>query len=103
MPCTACTGHFDRTKLIISLVSILASSLRLLATLYAGAFIALALTNLSQHAGLRTAALETLQSVLKRLAFLNADFRHCFPSLQGAAKKQHLRAIRMALTVVLYK
>ena len=78
-------------RLIISLVSVLAGSLGLLAALHAGAFVALSLTHLSQNASLRTASLETLQSAIQRLAFLDVYFGHLFfppsdapGSIQGA-------------------
>jgi hypothetical protein len=63
---------------IISLVSVLAGSLGLLAALHAGAFVALSLTHLSQNASLRTASLETLQSAIQGLAFLDVYFGHLF-------------------------
>ena len=63
---------------IISLVSVLAGSLGLLTALDAGALIALTLTHLCQDAGLRAASLETLQSAIQGLAFLDVYFGHLF-------------------------
>ena len=66
----------------IELLSVLASSFRLLLTLQAGADIVLSLLDLSDDAGLGAAALEPLESILQGLAFLDANFRHRFPSLR---------------------
>ena len=38
--------------------------------------------DLGDDAGLGAAALEPLESILQGLAFLDANFRHCFPSLR---------------------
>ena len=65
-------------KSIVTLVFILACGLGLLAALHAGAFVALSLTHLSQNASLRTASLETLQSAIQGLAFLDVYFGHLF-------------------------
>ena len=65
---------------IVSLVSVLAGSLGLLAALNAGAFVALSAAHLGQDARLGAASLKTLQSAVQGLAFLNMDFGHlCFP------------------------
>ena len=65
---------------IVALV--LPGSLGLLAALDAGALIVLLLPQIGQNAGLRAAALESLQSIVQRLILLDVDFRHVFPSLQ---------------------
>ncbi len=67
---------------IETLVFVLASGLGFLAALDAGALVVLLLSEVGQNAGLRAAALESLQSVVQRLVFLDVDFRHVFPSLQ---------------------
>ena len=63
--------------LIITLL-VLASGLRLLATLDAGALIMLSLTNFGDDASLGAAALETLQSAVDGLAVLHMNFRHLY-------------------------
>jgi hypothetical protein len=63
--------------LIVTLL-VLTSSLRLLATLDAGALIMLSLTNLSQNTSLSAATLETLQSAVDGFVFLNMDLRHLY-------------------------
>ena len=67
---------------IVTLVLVLASGLGFLTALDAGALVVLLLSEVGQNAGLRAAALESLQSVVQRLVFLDVDFRHVFPSLQ---------------------
>ena len=67
---------------LVELSLVLTGSFRLLLTLQAGADVMLALLNFSDNALLGTAALETTQSALQRFVFLNANFRHCFPSPQ---------------------
>lgn len=67
---------------IVTLVLVLASGLGFLTALDAGALVVLLLSEVGQNAGLRAAALESLQSVIQRLVFLDVDFRHVFPSLQ---------------------
>ena len=69
-------------KSIVTLVFILACGLGLLAALHAGALVILLLSQVSQNAGLCTAALESLKSVVQRFVFLDINFRHLFPSLQ---------------------
>ena len=69
-------------SLIETLILVLASGLGFLAALDAGALVVLLLSEVGQNAGLRAAALESLQSVVQRLVFLDVDFRHVFPSLQ---------------------
>ena len=78
---------FKSTGKSIELLSVLPSSFRLLLTLQAGADIVLSLFDLGDHASLCTAALEPLERILKRLAFLNANFRHRFslPPMQPAS------------------
>ena len=60
------------------LVLVLASGLRLLAALHAGALVVLSLTDLGDDAGLGAAALETLQSAVDGLAILHVDLRHLY-------------------------
>jgi hypothetical protein len=67
---------------IVTLVLVLASGLGFLTALDAGALVVLLLSEVGQNAGLRAAALESLQSVVQRLILLDVDFRHVFPSLQ---------------------
>ena len=69
-------------SLIETLVFVLASGLGFLAALDAGALVVLLLPEVGQNAGLRAAALESLQSIVQRLILLDVDFRHVFPSLQ---------------------
>ena len=70
----------------IELLSVLASSFRLLLTLQAGAHIMFSFLDLSDNASLCAAALETLESIFQRFAFLDANFRHRFslPPMQPA-------------------
>ena len=56
---------------------------RLLTALYARALIMLALAELGKHTRLCTGALKSSQSTVQRFIFLNADFRHRFPSLRA--------------------
>ena len=67
--------------ILIELSLVLTGSFRLLLTLQAGADVVLALLNFSDNALLGAAPLKTAQCGLQRLVFLNANFRHCFPSL----------------------
>ena len=67
---------------LVELSLVLTGSFGLLLPLQAGADVMLALLNLSDHAFLGTAALKTTQSALQRLVLLDANFRHCFPSLR---------------------
>lgn len=60
-----------------------ASSLRLLTALYARALIMLTLAELGKHTSLCTGTLESSQSAVQRLVFLDMDFRHRFPSLRA--------------------
>ena len=68
--------------ILIELSLVLTGSFRLLLTLQAGADVVLALLNFSDNALLGAATLKTAQCGLQRLVFLNANFRHCFPSPQ---------------------
>ena len=63
---------------LIETLLVLASSLRLLATLHAGALIMLSLADLGDDASLGAATLETLQSAVDGLAVLNMDLRHLY-------------------------
>ena len=74
--------QFSRKGELVELLSVLPSRFRLLLTLQAGADIMLSLLDLGDHTSLCTAALEPLQSILQGLAFLDANFRHRFPSLR---------------------
>ena len=74
--------QFSRKGELVELLSVLPSRFRLLLTLQAGADIMLSLLDLSDDASLCTAALEPLQSIFQGFAFLDANFRHCFPSLR---------------------
>ena len=89
----------------IVFLAILPGSLRLLATLDAGALVVLATAHLGQNTGLGAAALEALQGVLQRLALADMNFRHLYfpPSEASGSIQDALRAIVMALTVVLYE
>jgi len=60
--------------LIIPFVAVLASGLRLLAALDAGALIMLSAPNLGQDSGLRAAALKTLQRAVQRLVLFYVNF-----------------------------
>ena len=71
-----------KTEGSIELPLVLTSCFRLLLALQAGAHIMLSLLNLSDNAGLSTATLEALERIFQGLAFLDANFRHCFPSLR---------------------
>ena len=85
-------------QLIETLVAVLASSLRLLATLDAGALVMLSAADLSQDASLSAATLKTLQSAIQRLVFLNMNFRHLFslPPMYPAQSRILFRANYMA-------
>ena len=67
---------------LIELSLVLTGSFRLLLTLQAGADVMLALLNFSDNALLGAATLKATQSAFQRLVFLDANFRHCFPSLR---------------------
>jgi hypothetical protein len=86
------------TVLIVPLVAVLASSLRLLAALDTGALVMLSAADLSQNAGLGTAALETLERAVQRFIFLDMDFRHLFslPPIYPALSRILFRAIFVA-------
>ena len=81
---------------LIETLLVLASSLRLLATLHAGALIMLSLANLGNNASLGAATLETLQSAIDGLAVLNMDLRHLYfpPSEVSGYIQDTLRAIK---------
>ena len=80
------------TRELVELSLVLTGSFRLLLTLQAGADIVLALLNFSNNALLGTATLETTQSALQRFVLLNANFRHCFPSLRWHPAKSRMRS-----------
>lgn len=73
-------GFSDRLS-VLALLG--ASSLRLLAALYARAFIMLTLAELGKHTRLRTGTLKSSQRTVQGFIFLYADFRHRFPSLRA--------------------
>lgn len=68
---------------LFELTLLSASSLRLLTALYARALIMLTLAELGKHTSLGTGTLESSQSAVQRLVFLDMDFRHRFPSLRA--------------------
>ena len=72
----------NKEGILIELSLVLTGSFRLLLTLQAGADIMLALLNLGNNTLLSTAPLKTAQGALQRFVFLDANFRHCFPSLR---------------------
>ena len=79
------SGFEHKTKRdfqLIELSLVLTGSFRLLLTLQAGADVMLALLNFSDNALLGAATLKATQCGLQRLVFLDANFRHCFPSLR---------------------
>ena len=73
---TACAAFFS--DFLIETLLVLASGLRLLAALHAGAFIMLSLANLGNHAGLGAATLKTLQCAVDGFAFLDMNLRHLY-------------------------
>ena len=79
---------------IITLL-VLASGLRLLAALDAGAFIMLSLADLGNDASLGAAALKTLQSAVDGFVFSYMDLRHLYfpPSEVSGSIQDTLRAI----------
>ena len=77
---------------LVELSLVLTGSFRLLLTLQAGADVMLALLNFSDNALLGTATLETTPSALQRFVFLDANFRHCFPSLRWHPAKSRMRS-----------
>ena len=81
---------------LIETLLVLASSLRLLATLDAGAFIMLSLTDFGDDASLCTATLKTLQCAVDGLAVLHMNFRHLYfpPSAVSGSIQDTLRAIK---------
>ena len=66
----------------IALMLVLASGLRFLAALDAGALVVLLAAQIVHDAGLRAAALKTFQRIVERFVLLHMDLRHSFPSLQ---------------------
>ena len=77
------TGGFEQIQEgLIELSLVLAGSFGLLLPLQAGADIVLALLIFSNNALLGNAPLKTTQCALQRFVFLDANFRHCFPSLR---------------------
>lgn len=67
---------------IISLILVLAGSLALFTTLYAGALVVLLLSQILENACLGAATLESFKSIVQRFIFLDIDFRHLFHSLR---------------------
>ena len=69
--------------LVETLILVLASSLRLLAALDAGALVVFLLPQVGQDASLGAGALEALESSIQRLVLFDVNFRHSiFPSLR---------------------
>ena len=83
--------HFGVLKktYLSELTLLCASSLRLLAALDARAFIMLTLAELGKHTSLGTGTLESSQSAVQGLIFLDMDFRHRFPSLRAFGSIQN--------------
>ena len=69
-------------SILAELLLLCACSLRLLAALYARAFIMLTLAELGKRTRLGARTLEATQRAVNRLIFLDADLRHSFPSLR---------------------
>ena len=80
---------------LIETLLVLASGLRLLATLDAGALIMLSLTDLGDDARLGAGTLEPLQCAVDGLAVLHMNFRHLYfpPSEVSGSIQDTLRAI----------
>ena len=68
---------------LLELFLLCACRLRLLAALDARALIVLALAELGKRTRLGAGSLESAQSAVDGFIFLNADFRHRFPSLRA--------------------
>ena len=64
--------------LVITLILVLASSLRLFAATNAGALVVLLAAQIRHDAGLGTAALKSLQSTFQGLVLLDVNFRHLY-------------------------
>ena len=80
--CISSGSGYARKRESIAATLVLTSSFGLLLPLEARADLMLTLLDLSNHAFFGTAALKTTQSTLQRLVLLDANFRHCFPSLR---------------------
>ena len=76
--------------LVVTLILVLASSLRLFAATNAGALVVLLAAQIRHDAGLGTAALKALQRALQRLVFSYTDFRHLYFPPSGAAGRPSL-------------
>ena len=85
-------SKIKRDVKLIELSLVLTGSFRLLLTLQAGAYVMLALLNFSDNALLGAAPLKTAQSALQRFVFLNANFRHGFPSLRWHPARSWMRS-----------
>ena len=68
--------------LVVTLILVLACSLRLFAATNAGTLVVLLAAQIRHDASLGTAALKSLERVVQRLILLDVDFRHFIPSLQ---------------------
>ena len=77
---------------LIELSLVLTGSFRLLLTLQAGADVMLALLDFSDNALLGAATLKATQCGLQRLVSLDANFRHCFPSLRWHPASSRMRS-----------
>lgn len=86
-------GALSQDSIVTLLV--FAGGFGLLAPLHTGTFIMLSLPNLSQNAGLRTAALKTLQRTVDGFVFLHMNLRHLYfpPSEASGSIQDALRAI----------
>ena len=85
-------AQFKRDVKLIELSLVLTGGLGLLLTLQAGADVVLALLNFSDNALLGAAPLKAAQCGLQRLVLLDANFRHCFPSLRWHPAKSWMRS-----------
>ena len=89
---TAVLSKIKRDISLIELSLVLTGGLGLLLTLQAGADVMLALLNFGNNALLGAATLKATQSALQSFVFLNANFRHCFPSLRWHPAKSRMRS-----------
>ena len=89
---TGLEHEIKRDFQLVELSLVLTGSFRLLLTLQAGADVMLALLVLTDNALLGNAALKTTQSALQRFVLLDANFRHCFPSLRWHPANSWMRS-----------
>ena len=88
----ALRNQSKRDIFLVELSLVLTSGLGLLLTLQAGADVMLALLNFSDDALLGAATLKATQSAFQRFVFLDANFRHCFPSLRWHPASSRMRS-----------